>query len=51
MTTTPMKEACIAAHELYSGLREAGFARSEAIELVARFIATAAGEQQGGTHD
>lgn len=35
---TPLKEAAISAHEVYSALREAGFSRSEAIELVARVV-------------
>ena len=35
---TPLREAAISAHEIYTALREGGFSRSEAIELVARVL-------------
>jgi hypothetical protein len=37
--TSPMKESAIQMHELYLTLKQAGFSRKDAIELLARVIA------------
>lgn len=37
---TPMREAAIQLHELYIELKAAGFKRSEAMELLAKVLAT-----------
>ena len=42
--TSPMKESAIGIHELYLTLKQAGFSRKDAIELLARTIAATMGD-------
>jgi len=37
--SSPMKDAAISMHELYTTLKEAGFSRKDAIELLAKIMA------------
>ena len=39
--STPMKDAAISMHELYETLKEAGFSRREALELVSKIMTSA----------
>lgn len=41
---SPLRQAAIELHELYSELKNAGFSRSEAMELVARTLAEGVGK-------
>ena len=49
--TSPLRAAAIQMHELYSELRAAGFTRTEAMELIAKTMATAVGEMQRNAED
>jgi hypothetical protein len=51
MGMSPLREAAIAAHEMYLGFREGGFSRSEALELVARIAASAMQNEMDSTPD
>jgi endonuclease III-like uncharacterized protein len=37
--SSPMKQAAISMHELYTTLKDAGFSRKDAIELLAKIMA------------
>lgn len=41
-TASPLKQAAIAAHEMYSELKGAGFSRREALELVSKIFTSVA---------
>lgn len=49
--TSPLRAAAVQMHELYSELRAAGFTRTEAVELIARTMATAVAEAQRNEND
>lgn len=49
--TSPLRAAAIQMHELYSELRAAGFTRTEAMELIAKTMATAVAEVQRNEED
>lgn len=36
--SSPMKEAAVSMHEMYLTLREAGFSRRDALELIAKML-------------
>lgn len=40
---SPLREAAVMAHELYNELKEAGFSRREALELLAKMLTAAQG--------
>jgi hypothetical protein len=42
--SSPMKEAAISMHELFVTLKDAGFSRKDAIELLAKVMAGAIGD-------
>jgi len=42
---TPLSEAATQLHEMYVELKRAGFSRSEAMELVARVLASGISDQ------
>ena len=39
--SSPMKDAAVSMHELYETLKEAGFSRREALELVSKVMTSA----------
>ena len=43
---TPLGEALASTHEMYTSLREAGFSKGEALELIARFMLLASQTEQ-----
>lgn len=45
MDISPMREAAIQTHELYTELKAAGFSRSEAMELIARVLSALFAQQ------
>lgn len=49
--TSPLRAAAIQMHELYTELRAAGFTRTEAMELIAKTMATAVAEVQRNEED
>lgn len=49
--TSPLRAAAIQMHELYTELRAAGFTRTEAMELIAKTMATAVAEAQRNEED
>jgi len=42
--TSPMEEAAISMHEMYTTLRRAGFRRRDALELVAKMLVSGLSE-------
>jgi hypothetical protein len=44
---TPLREAAGQLHEMYITLKEAGFTRSEAMEILAKVLASSMNEAQG----
>ena len=45
---SPMRQAAISMHEIYTELRGAGFSRREGIELISRLLVSAAGAAEAG---
>lgn len=39
--SSPMKDAAVSMHELYETLKEAGFSRRDALELISRVMTSA----------
>lgn len=48
---SPMKESAIGMHELYLTLKQAGFSRKDAIELLARIIAATMNDMFSGVQN
>jgi hypothetical protein len=44
---SPMDEAAVSMHELYTSFRRAGFSRGEAITIIAKVSAELIGQQDG----
>lgn len=49
--TSPLRAAAVQMHELYSELRAVGFTRTEAMELIAKTMATVVAEVQRNEKD
>ena len=45
---SPMRQAAISMHEIYTELREAGFSRREGLELISKMPVSAAGAAAAG---
>jgi hypothetical protein len=48
---SPLDEAAVTMHELYTSLRRAGFSRSEAVTVIAKFAAEIITQQQAQQGD
>jgi len=46
---SPLREAAVQLHELYSELKAAGFSRTESMELVTKMLLSTMNNQDGGS--
>jgi hypothetical protein len=49
--SSPMKEAAVAMHEMYETLKEVGFSKKEALELIAKMLTSSISDVMSNTDD